>query len=45
LFTTEVPYEHLYEWSIGDALDEQEQYRNRNPSEPEKVEESGTAFA
>jgi hypothetical protein len=27
LFTAEVPYEHLYEWKIGDMLDEQEQYR------------------
>jgi len=39
LFTTEVPYEHLYEWKIGDALDEQEQYRPRNEAGPEKAEE------
>ncbi len=39
LFTTEVPYEHLYEWKIGDALDEQEQYRNRDEGGSEKVED------
>lgn len=39
LFTTEVPYEHLYEWKIGDALDEQEQYQPRNQAGPEKAEE------
>ena len=38
LFTTEVPYEHLYEWKIGDALDEQEQYRNVEEG-PEKAED------
>jgi len=39
LFTTEVPYEHLYEWKIGDALDEQEQYRNQNEGGRENVED------
>ena len=39
LFTTEVPYEHLYEWKIGDVLDEQEQYRPRDEGGSEKVED------
>jgi len=39
MFTAEVPYEHLYEWKIGDALDEQEQYRNRDEGASEKVED------
>jgi len=39
LFTTEVPYEHLYEWKIGDALDEQEQYRGRDANTPENAED------
>ena len=39
LFTSEAPYEPLYEWKIGDALDEQEQYRNRNEEGPEKAED------
>ena len=39
LFTTDVPYEHLYEWKIGDALDEQEQYRSRDDGAPDKVED------
>jgi hypothetical protein len=39
LFTTEVPYEHLYEWKIGDAIDDQEQYRNRDEGGSEKVED------
>lgn len=37
LFTAEVPYQHVYEWKIGDLLDEQGQYRNRE--EPEKAED------
>lgn len=40
LFTTEAPYEHVYEWKIGDALDEQEQYRYQGgQAAPEKVED------
>lgn len=39
LFTTEVPYEHLYEWKIADALDEQEQYRPLNQGPAENVED------
>src|SRR5258705_10025683 len=39
LFTTEVPYEHLYEWKIDDTLDEQEQYRNQNEREPARAED------
>ena len=39
LYTTEVPYQHVYEWKIGDVLDEQEQYRNPGAPEPEKAED------
>src|SRR5262245_62558249 len=39
LFTTEAPYQHVYEWKIGDVLDEQGQYRNPNDSEPEQTED------
>ena len=39
LFTTEVPYQHVYEWKIGDVLDEQGQYRNPNEAQPEKAED------
>jgi hypothetical protein len=38
LFTTDVPYEHLYEWKIDDALDQQDQYRPAD-AEPEKAED------
>jgi hypothetical protein len=38
LFTVEVPYEHAYEWAIGDALDQEERYR-QNDAEPEKAED------
>lgn len=38
LFTIEVPYEHAYEWKIGDLMEEQERYRNRGQSEPERTE-------
>jgi hypothetical protein len=38
LFTAEVPYEHLYEWKIGDALDRQDQYRAAEAG-PEKAED------
>ena len=38
LYTAEVPYEHLYEWHIEDALDQQDQYRTPE-AEPEKAEE------
>src|SRR6266850_4026865 len=37
LFTAEAPYEHVYEWKIGDALDEQEQYRYQGQAAPDKV--------
>lgn len=39
LYTTEVPYEHLYEWKIGDALDQQEQYRNRDEGSAANAED------
>jgi len=39
LFTAEAPYEHVYEWKIGDALDEQEQYRYQGQAAPEKPED------
>jgi hypothetical protein len=39
LYTMEVPYEHAYEWKIGDTLDEQERYRGGDPREAEKAEE------
>ncbi len=39
LFTTEAPYLHLYEWNIGDALDEQEQYRIPGGGGAEKAED------
>jgi len=39
LYTTEVPYQHVYEWKIGDVLDEQGQYRTPNAVEPEKAED------
>ncbi len=38
LFTAEVPYEHVYEWKIGDTLDEQDRYGNRDQREPEADE-------
>jgi hypothetical protein len=37
LYTLDVPYEHVYEWKIGDVLDENERYRDRQ--EPEQAEE------
>jgi len=39
LYTMEVPYDHAYEWKIGDTLDEQERYRAVDQREPEKAEE------
>jgi hypothetical protein len=39
LFSVEASYEHLYEWKIGDALDEQEQYRSRSEAGPEPAED------
>jgi hypothetical protein len=39
LFTEEVPYQHLYEWKIGDAIDVQERYGNPQPDEEEKTED------
>jgi len=38
LFAMDVPYEHVYEWKIGDTLDEQER-RGSDQREPEKAEE------
>ncbi len=38
LFTIEVPYEHAYEWKIGDLMEEQERHRNRGQAEPERTE-------
>lgn len=37
LYEMEVPYEHIYEWKIGDTLDEQERYQ-REP-QAQKTEE------
>ena len=39
LLTAAVPYEHVYEWKIGDTLDEQERQRAADPNEPAKTEE------
>jgi hypothetical protein len=38
LFTSDVPYEHVYEWKIGDALDQQDRYRPAE-ADPEKAED------
>ncbi len=35
----DAPYDHVYEWKIGDTLDEQERARGGDPREPEKAEE------
>ena len=39
LFALDAPYDHVYEWKIGDTLDEQERYRGDDPREPERAEE------
>src|SRR5262249_4046857 len=39
LFTGAVPYQHVYEWKIGDTLDEQERQRGSEPNDPPKTEE------
>jgi hypothetical protein len=38
LYSVVVPYEHVYEWKIGDILDESERYRNEERNIP-KAEE------
>ena len=38
LYEMEVPYEHIYEWTIGDTIDEQERYRrDEKPQTTEEV--------
>ncbi|MFH0964389.1 MAG: hypothetical protein V2A58_10305, partial [Planctomycetota bacterium] len=38
LFTKKVPYEHIYQWQIGDFVNEQDMYRQREErEEPEEV--------
>ncbi|HJZ12199.1 MAG TPA: hypothetical protein VJ521_08615, partial [Acidobacteriota bacterium] len=40
LYAMKVPYDHVYEWSVPDMLDEQERYRTataQEPVSPEKV--------
>src|SRR5262249_55677713 len=39
LFTSEAPYEHVYDWKIGDALDEQEQYSRPDQTGADKAED------
>lgn len=39
LFTVDVPYEHVYEWKIGDTIDQQDRYQSRPPDAPERTED------
>jgi hypothetical protein len=39
IYSVDVPYEHVYEWKIGDILDESERYRNDERNAPAKTEE------
>ena len=39
LFTAVAPYEHVYEWKIGETVDEQERQRAGDSNEPVKTEE------
>jgi hypothetical protein len=39
IYSVDVPYEHVYEWKIGDILDESERYRNDDRNTPAKTEE------
>jgi hypothetical protein len=37
LFSADMPYKHVYTWTIGDALDQNNTYRAANQTAPEEV--------
>ncbi len=37
LYEMEVPYQHIYEWKIGDTLDEQDRYQREQPQKDEEI--------
>jgi len=37
LYAIDVPYEHVYEWKIGNTLDENEHYRSTDPKKAEEI--------
>jgi hypothetical protein len=39
IYSVDVPYDHVYEWKIGDVLDESERYRNDGRNAQAQTEE------